>query len=214
MSVKLVVWDFNGTIVDDVELCYEIETKMLQERHMQTYTLEQYRDTFCFPVIEYYYKMGYTFEEESYEDISVEFNQLYDEGFPSLKVMDDFIETIESFQVNGMENVIISASRQDKLLEQCHQLGISSYFKKILGTDNLLGSSKVEIAKQFMKEHKVLPEECMYIGDSLHDVETATAMGISTIHLVARGHQSKKVLSASFKEVHDALKEIVYDEEM
>ena len=214
MSVKLVVWDFNGTIVDDVELCYEIETKMLQERHMQTYTLEQYRDTFCFPVIEYYYKMGYTFEEESYEDISVEFNQLYDEGFPSLKVMDDFIETIESFQENGMENVIISASRQDKLLEQCHQLGISSYFKKILGTDNLLGSSKVEIAKQFMKEHKVLPEECMYIGDSLHDVETATAMGISTIHLVARGHQSKKVLSASFKEVHDALKEIVYDEEM
>lgn len=72
----------------------------------------------------------------------------------------------------------------------------------------------MEIAKQFMKEHKVLPEECMYIGDSLHDVETATAMGISTIHLVARGHQSKKVLSASFKEVHDALKEIVYDEEM
>ena len=71
MSVKLVVWDFNGTIVNDVELCYEIETKMLQERHMQTYTLEQYRDTFCFPVIEYYYKMGYTFEEESYEDISV-----------------------------------------------------------------------------------------------------------------------------------------------
>ena len=139
MSVKLVVWDFNGTIVDDVELCYEIETKMLQERHMQTYTLEQYRDTFCFPVIEYYYKMGYTFEEESYEDISVEFNQLYDEGFPSLKVMDDFIETIESFQENGMENVIISASRQDKLLEQCQQLGISSYFTKILGTDNLLG---------------------------------------------------------------------------
>lgn len=132
MSVKLVVWDFNGTIVDDVELCYEIETKMLQERHMQTYTLEQYRDTFCFPVIEYYYKMGYTFEEESYEDISVEFNQLYDEGFPSLKVMDDFIETIESFQENGMENVIISASRQDKLLEQCHQLGISSYFKRSL----------------------------------------------------------------------------------
>ena len=214
MSVKLVVWDFNGTIVNDVELCYEIETKMLQERHMQTYTLEQYRDTFCFPVIEYYYKMGYTFEEESYEDISVEFNQLYDEGFPSLKVMDDFIETIESFQENGMENVIISASRQDKLLEQCQQLGISSYFTKILGTDNLLGSSKVEIAKQFMKEHHVLPGVCMFIGDSSQDVETATAMGIRNIHLVARGHQSKKVLCASFKDVHDALKEIVYDEKM
>lgn len=214
MSLKLIVWDFNGTIVDDVKLCYDIETRMLQERHMRTYTLEQYRDMFCFPVIEYYYKMGYTFEEESYEDISVEFNKFYDEGFPSLQVMEDFAETIQMFKENGLENVIISASRQDKLLAQCDQLGISSYFTKILGTDNLLGGSKIEIARKFMKEHHVLPEECMYIGDSLHDVETATAMGISNIQLVARGHQSKKVLSASFKEVHDALKETVYDEEM
>ena len=214
MSIKLVVWDFNGTIIDDVELCYKIETMMLKERNMSTYTLEEYKDMFCFPVINYYYKMGYTFENETYDDISIEFNDAYDANFSTLKVMDDFVETIEYFSSCGIENVIISASRQDKLLEQCQQLGITKYFTNILGTDNILGASKIEIAKEFMSKQKILSEECVYIGDSLHDVETAREMGISNIYLVARGHQSKKVLLESFDEVYDSLKELMYAKKM
>ena len=49
----ILFWDFNGTILDDVHLTWQIETKMLQERHMRTYTLEEYKDMFCFPVINY-----------------------------------------------------------------------------------------------------------------------------------------------------------------
>lgn len=211
MDLKVVVWDFNGTIVDDVKMCYEIETRMLKERNMKTYTLEEYRDMFCFPVIEYYYKMGYTFEKETYADISIEFNALYDSLFPTVGVMDDFLETITSLKERGLQNVIISASRQDKLLEQCRALGITQYFTHILGTDNLLGSSKIDIARKFMKEEQIVPEECMYLGDSLHDVETAEAMGIHNIKLISRGHQSKKVLQKAFDSVYDSLREIEYE---
>ncbi|MBR3202365.1 MAG: hypothetical protein IKF60_02130, partial [Solobacterium sp.] len=81
--MKTIIWDYNGTIIDDVHLCLEVETFMLKERGMfSNYSLEDYRDLFCFPVIDYYKKLGYTFEKESYEQISVEFNTLYDYGFP------------------------------------------------------------------------------------------------------------------------------------
>ena len=51
---KVLIWDFNGTIIDDVDYCIEIENTMLRERNMDFIsTYEQYRRDFCFPVIDY-----------------------------------------------------------------------------------------------------------------------------------------------------------------
>lgn len=89
--MKTLIWDFNGTIIDDAVYCLEIEKKMLRDRGMYAdFTLEEYKDMFCFPVIDYYYKLGYTFENESYDDISVEFNRLYAEGFSSVRSFQRF----------------------------------------------------------------------------------------------------------------------------
>lgn len=207
--MQLILWDFNGTIIDDVAYCHAIETHMLEERHMPTFTLEQYRDMFCFPVIDYYYKMGYTFENETYDEVAEEFNQAYDEHFLSLKLMDGFTDLIHESLDKGYENVILSASREDKLKEQCHLLGIDRYFTELLGTDNLYGGSKVDVGKAFMKRRKIDPQECMFIGDSLHDMETANAVGIDNVVLVARGHQSKKVLEEGCDHVVDSFAEVV-----
>ena len=81
--MKTIIWDFNGTIVDDVQGCLDIENDMLKKRRMKgNYTLEHYRNLFCFPVIDYYKKIGYTFEKETYEDVSIEFNDAYNALFP------------------------------------------------------------------------------------------------------------------------------------
>ena len=149
----ILFWDFNGTILDDVHLTWQIETRMLQERHMRTYTLEEYKDMFCFPVINYYYRMGYTFENETYDDVSVEFNDAYARGFSS----------------KGYENIILSASQKDNLKQQCRELGIDQYFSYLLGTDNLYGGSKIDMAIAFMQKQKIDPTNCRFIGDTLHD---------------------------------------------
>lgn len=207
--MQLILWDFNGTIIDDAAYCHDIETQMLEERHMPTFTLKQYRDMFCFPVIDYYGRMGYTFENETYDAVAEEFNQAYDKNFLSLKLMDGFLDLIHTSLDKGYENVILSASREDKLKEQCHLLGIDQYFTELLGTDNLYGGSKVNIGKAFMQKRKFDPKECMFIGDSLHDKETANAIGIENVVLVARGHQSKKVLEKGCDHVVNSFAEVV-----
>lgn len=208
MLMKTILWDYNGTILDDVKLCHRIECGMLKKRGMRTFSLDEYKDMFCFPVIDYYYKMGYTFETESYEDISVEFNEAYDAGFGECRIADGFHDVMQRAQARGIDNVIISAANRGKLLEQCVQLGISSCFSEILGTDNLLGGSKIHLAEEFMKRSGLKPEDCMFIGDTLHDMETAAAVGIRDIVLVASGHQSRMVLEEGWDNVVDTLKEI------
>lgn len=207
--MKTLIWDFNGTIIDDAVYCLEIEKKMLRDRGMYAdFTLEEYKDMFCFPVIDYYYKLGYTFENESYDDISVEFNRLYAEGFSSVKLVEGFRETIVKATELGYQHVILSATREDLLKKQCRDLGIDGLFKEILGTDNLLAGSKIDMAKRWMKENDIVPEECLYIGDTIHDLETAAALNIKNYTLVSCGHQSYKVLKEYTDRVVHSLSEV------
>ena len=67
MPLKLLIWDWNGTILDDTRLCIDIENELLRERGMPEITEAWYLSHFTFPVRRYYAKMGYTFETESFE---------------------------------------------------------------------------------------------------------------------------------------------------
>lgn len=206
--MKTILWDYNGTILDDVKLSYDIEQQMLAKRGMHTFTLQEYKDMFCFPVIDYYYKMGYTFEQETYDDISIEFHDAYEKGFSNCTLSDGFLTIINSSVKKGYHNVIISAANKYKLQEQCAILGIDKYFDDILGTDNILGRSKIKLAKDYMQHSHTNPDDCLFIGDTLHDAETAEAIHVKDIILTSSGHQSRKVLEKSRYTVVDSLKEI------
>ena len=194
--MKTLIWDFNGTILDDLQLCLSIENEMLKKRGMKKYpvTKQDYLNTFSFPVINYYYHIGYTFDTESYEEVSIEFNQEYDRRFNECSLMDDFISTIEKAIELGYRNVIL--------------LGIDQYFDEILGIDNMLAASKVEMAKLWMEKSDVEPSECKYIGDTVHDKEVAEALGIHDCVLIANGHQSYEVLRKVTDNVVYTLKEV------
>ena len=175
---------------------------------MRTYTLEEYKDMFCFPVINYYYRMGYTFENETYDDVSVEFNDAYARGFSSCRLMPGFLTKIQEAIQKGYENIILSASQKDNLKQQCRELGIDQYFSYLLGTDNLYGGSKIDMAIAFMQKQKIDPTNCRFIGDTLHDQECANAIGINDVILVAQGHQSRSVLESGCDHVADSLMEV------
>ena len=207
--MKTIIWDFNGTIVDDVQGCLDIENDMLKKRGMKgNYTLEHYRNLFCFPVIDYYKKIGYTFEKETYEDVSIEFNDAYNALFPYFELVPGVKRLLNESLEKGYQNLIISATRQSTLEFEVQMLGISRFFDTLIGIDDDLAFSKVEHAKRFMKESQLNPEDCLYIGDSLHDLECAQALHIENVILVACGHQSFEVLKNHWHNVIHTMDEV------
>jgi len=204
------IWDYNGTIVDDVELCLAIENKMLRDRGMKYgYSVEEYRRMFCFPVQAYYRKLGYDFKDESYEALSAEFHAHYEAGFSSCRLVEHVKEKLEEAVVKGYRCIIVSASRQDKLEAQIRHLGLENYFDALLGIDNLLAGSKVQRAKGWMSESGADSSECHMIGDTLHDLETAQAVGIKHCTLVAQGHQAFEVLHKQWDATVHTMDEVV-----
>lgn len=207
--MKTVIWDYNGTIIDDTELSWKIEIEMLKERNLPAeYTLEDYRRLFNMPMSVYYRQIGYTFENETFEEVAKEFNDIYKMYFDTCRLNEGVLDVLEQSVKKGYQNIILSSCEHHALVEQCEKLNISSYFETIQGIDDFLGGSKIEHGKAWMKKNYIDPHECMFIGDTNADYETACALHVEEIYLVAQGHQSYERLKALHENTYHSFMEI------
>jgi len=187
-----VFWDFNGTVMDDVALGIKCVNKMLAKRNLPIIQdRDSYQKLFCFPVEKYYGRLGFDFTAEPYEGLAVEWVDLFTSNESSLTLNPGFLETSAFLSENGIRQIILSSSETVMLHRQIRMLGIDKCFDAVYGTDNIYAGGKIEMAKRCLGtklDHAVL------IGDTLHDYETACAIGIDCI-LFSGGHGSMEDLS-------------------
>ena len=51
---RYIMWDWNGTLLDDLKANFDTINKLLSDRNLpQMKSLEEYRSLFCFPVNRY-----------------------------------------------------------------------------------------------------------------------------------------------------------------
>ena len=67
MEIKNIFFDFNGTLLDDVDLSFNIEDELFKSLGVEGVTKEFYLDNFCFPVKDYYAKTNFPMERYSEE---------------------------------------------------------------------------------------------------------------------------------------------------
>ena len=187
-----VIWDWNGTLLDDVRFNLSVINTMLEKRGLPPLdSLEAYRAVFSFPIIHYYKRVGFDMEKEPFEQLAAEFIALYHAGKNSIPLFPGTEETLRAISLAGIRQVILSASEAGMLLEQVQSYGIHAYFDEIIGIGDIYASGKIDQGRAYMKRAK--PARAALIGDTTHDMETAQALGADLI-LIGRGHQSKQAL--------------------
>lgn len=204
---KTIIWDWNGTLLDDAEICLEAINKMLKKRNLKELTIQKYREVFTFPVIDYYKEVGFDFTREKWEPVAMEFINLYLHALPSSGLTPYAQETLEKFRLKGYRQAIISAMQHNALLKSVSELGIFHYFDFIGGIGDHYGGGKIENAKNYFSSSGLSPEFITLIGDTLHDSEVAAELKCKCI-LVATGHQSKERLIKTGLQVVNNLSEI------
>lgn len=207
MHYTHVLWDFNGTILDDVAAGIQSENVLLARRHMPLIqSVEQYRDLFCFPIVAYYKKLGHDFTRESYDDLAVEWVEQYRKFSIASKPYEAVEDALNRLQREGAIQVILSATERNMLCEQLEQLGLLGYFHEVLGLDNIHAYSKLEIAREWAR--RVHPPAAVLLGDTTHDFEVARAIGADCL-LIADGHQSRAILESTGAPVYDTLRSLL-----
>ena len=192
---KYIFLDFNGTVLDDIKLCLNLLNEMLYDKEKKTVTLEEYKNIFDFPIINYYIAAGFTFKGYTFEELADVFVADYARrSLTETFVFSDLEEIVKLVREMGYKVVICSASLKPMLLDQLRHAGILELFDDVIGLDNHFAASKLELAKEYVANRDVDLVNSYFIGDTTHDAEVAYACGIKPI-LVERGHQSRRVLS-------------------
>ncbi len=206
---KHIIWDWNGTIFNDVELGIEIINKLLSERGLKTITIDEYQNLFTIPVKDYYIKLGFDFNKESFEIIGKLWIDEYEKRKYECSLYNGIIEVLEKIYETGIEQSILSAYSQHTLEEMVNYFNLKKYFKYVVGLDNIYAASKLHLGIDLMKKLRNGKGETLLIGDTLHDYEVASEIGADCI-LVADGHQSKNILLKSGTKVIDNISELLY----
>lgn len=190
---KYVFFDFNGTILDDVDLCLNLLNDILVMQGKETITKEDYRNIFCFPIKKYYEAAGIDFKMNSFEELSLDFIKKYQPASFKCNINKNLLKTVEKLKIDGYTVGILSASEINNLTEQLNVLGIYDKFDFVLGLDNIHAASKVEVAREFIKNNHINSDNIIFIGDTDHDALVSKSINAKCF-LYTNGHQSRDVL--------------------
>jgi phosphoglycolate phosphatase len=199
-----IIWDWNGTLLDDLDLSIEVMNALLTRRTLPLLDRVRYHAIFDFPVRRYYERLGFDPARDSFEQLSVEFISGYEAHRLEAVLHRATTRTLTAVCAAGLGQSILSAYRHETLHEIVAHFGLTAHFDHIAGLDNIHAHSKVALGRELVARLDVAPGEILLVGDTLHDLEVARDLGVACA-LVAAGHHPSERLCASGAPVYDDL---------
>ena len=184
--MKYILWDWNGTLLDDTQAALDTLNAMLRRRGRTPIEMGFYRDHFSFPCRPFYEQIGMPVPDAEWDALAREYHEIY--SAQPVKLNAETLAALERVKAAGVRQSIISALRQDLLDDVTKALGVAPYMECIYGTDNLDGASKLDRALELMTRLVATADEgdrflsnVVMIGDALHDKEVADALGVRCV---------------------------------
>jgi phosphoglycolate phosphatase len=205
---KHIIWDWNGTLLDDVEVCVQILNNILAEYNFPPLTIPKYQKHFDFPVIKFYQYLGFDFEAVSFDLIANMFIDQYNIKRFECKLHARALEVLDLLRSKGCELSILSAYQQNMLEELVKFCKVDDYFTHIVGLGDYYAAGKVQSGKLLVEKLDHSPADVLLIGDTIHDFEVAKTIGVDCI-LIAGGHNSKERLESCNTPTLDSLEELL-----
>jgi phosphoglycolate phosphatase len=189
INCQHIIWDWNGTLLNDSWVCVEILNTLLVQYNKKTTTHEAYLKAFGFPVAAYYEQLGFDFSIDPFGIIADEYIDRYSTRQYECTLYDGTNTVLDTLQQAKIPQSILSAYHQTYLVEAVNRFQINHYFKHIKGRKDHYATSKVDAGHDLIGKLGIPAEQTVLIGDTLHDLEVARALGTQSI-LISRGHQN------------------------
>jgi phosphoglycolate phosphatase len=201
-TIQTVIWDFNGTILNDIDLSTRAINAVLRRRGLPTIDTAQQRELFCFPVSAYYTSLGFDLNTEPHADLSDEFHEGYLAGVGECGLNLGVRELLSDFEGRGIRQFVLSAAEQEMLTAWVDMLDLTNVFTGVYGLSDRLAATKAGRGEELMRTFEVDGETTLFIGDTDHDIEVARGLGCQAV-AVAQGHQGRPRLENMGAEVFD-----------
>jgi phosphoglycolate phosphatase len=207
-EVKHIIWDWNGTLIDDVSLCVHILNSVLTDHGKEKISINQYRKTFFFPVSKFYESLSLPCSGEEYERLAQNYIKKYREEYKGCILHDHAFETIKSLKMLGVSQSIFSAGMQSDLEEFVNFYGLLDFMTVVDGANNIYAKGKGDRVHDHFIKVSHHADQVLFVGDTLHDAEVATSVGCDAL-LFEKGHFCEERLRNSPAQSFNNLLEVL-----
>ncbi len=197
LKYKYIIWDWNGTLLNDIGASLESVNDMLAQRGLAPIDIDYYKKCISVPIIGFYKKV-FDMEKEDYNLIIKQYNEGYLYHLKDSGLTNGAVEALELFKNNGAKQVLVSSSNNEQVCMNARKYGIIDFFDEILGSGDYFAGSKIERAKDYLYKNDALGNEVLVIGDLAHDAEMADILGADCI-LLTSGHEHPERLKNAGK---------------
>ncbi|RAG87586.1 HAD family hydrolase [Streptacidiphilus pinicola] len=208
MHAPHIVWDWNGTLFDDISAVVDASNAAFGELGLPPMTVEEYRDWYRVPVIDCYAdRLGRMPSPTEWERMDAVFHSHYTALRDACGLTAGAMELLVAQQSQSL----LSMYGHEELVPLVHSFGIDGHFRRVDGRD---GTSGTTGKGQYLVRHlaalggAVDPGRTVLIGDVPDDAVAAAEAGVRAV-LYTGGAGSRRELSRVGVPVADTLAEAV-----
>ncbi|MFE6994616.1 HAD family hydrolase [Microbacterium sp. NPDC057659] len=187
MGIRAICWDWNGTLLDDAEICRQVMNRVLTAHDCEPFAdLAAYRATFRFPIREFYADVG--IGDDRFLHAAEQYLAWLEERTGEAPLHARADQTLAALTDDGMTQVLASATLPDLLARQLQPHGVGHRFDQVLSISDAYHPSKHDVIAGWLQTSPFAADEVLMIGDTNHDREIAADLGTRFVHFDG-GHQ-------------------------
>jgi len=203
-----VIWDWNGTLVDDHDIVIEAVNAVMAALGGQPVTSETYLNHFHRPVRRFYERLLHiTITDDRWHQIDTVFNDHYHSRLHAVPLAHGAEQALAAAAQLGHTQSLLSMWRHDLVTQEAGRHGIAPWFQRIEGNRTKSGDPKSVSLALHIEALNLAPPDVTMIGDTLDDFDAATAVGARII--LVTGSQNPDNLRATGAPVVDTLTEAI-----
>jgi phosphoglycolate phosphatase len=196
--IKTIIWDWNGTLLDDVDYNMDVVNTILKKRDMKILTKDEYRMLKKVPIKQFYIDIGIDVSNDNtFSEIIKEYWTIYKGKYTQLRLKGNATNILQKTQKIGIKNYLLSLTNNKELLKQIALFDIRNFFEKIIGSIDSEARNKTDKVKELIEKEGITIKEALIIGDVINDYEVAEKFGMRCI-VYSNGHQkidrNKKII--------------------
>lgn len=189
--VDHVIWDWNGTLWDDLPQVHEATNAALREVGGPSLTLPEYVGLFTRPLPMFYRRaLGRDLSPPEWERVNRVFMISYQDSIHLAGLASEAIPALELVARNGATQSILSLYPHGPLNRLVDEVGIAHYFTCVEGLRGTPDSSKAGMFPAHLRSAAdgVRPHRVVMIGDTDDDLISAQAIGSSGVLINHHGY--------------------------
>lgn len=181
-QVKLLITDFDGTLVDTFEANFLAYQKAFSMFGLEL-TEQQYRDCFGLRFDDFMFHMGIN-DNDTKNGIRLAKGDFYPLFFDKLIVNDPLLTLLKTFKNSGGLTAVASTARKENLMNALNFIDAADTFSLILtGEDVKQGKPNPAIYNKVLETLNVLPAEALIFEDSSVGISAANAAHVDYVQI-------------------------------